>query len=172
MLESPALPALADWTIAVVVLIALTAGAILACILALPRERMAGEQRLGANADLRWLLDDIDKHTIPAHQRPQWFVGTLVAIGFFAVLSFVAQNDERALSAERIAERALADTRLPVALRNLRCPPANAPLENLLVTIGTQADGKKPELHCTYITADLGVVPRIRFGKPQVIAER
>jgi hypothetical protein len=164
--------AMSETMIVIVVCLALGAGALVCFIACLPRSARPTMAQLDPNIDLRHLLDDAPYHMIPNHERPMWFAGALVGIALCALLAWMAQRDELAAKSDRIAHRIYRDTRLTEALKSLRCPPADAPLEKLLVTVGTQADGKAPQIYCTYVTADLGVIPRIRLGKPQVFAER
>jgi hypothetical protein len=150
--------------------VALIAGAIWCFKLALPKfprkTSLATPGRLGANVDLR--------HFSRAGSFPAWWwlVAIVVSLLLTLLFSWTSKRDDQARHADRIARNALRDTRLTEALKLLRCPPADAPLEKLLVTVGTQADGKAPKIFCTYVTADLGVVPRIRFAKPQVFAQQ
>jgi hypothetical protein len=157
----------------IVVCLALGAGAIWFFIRATAKSpRCSAHAQLDPNIDLRHLLDDAPNHIVSNRERPMWFSGALVGIALCALFSWMAQRDELAAKSDRVAHRIYRDTRLTEALKALRCPPADAPLEKLLVTVGTQADGKAPQIYCTYVTADLGVIPRIRLGKPQVVAER
>lgn len=166
------LPAMSETMIVIVVCLALGAGAIVCFIGSLPRSARQPMPQLDPNVDLHHLLDDAPNHIVARRERPLWFLGTLVCILLMSLFSWLAQRDELATKSDRVAHRIYRDTRLTEALKNLRCPPADAPLEKLLVTVGTQADGKAPQIYCTYVTADLGVIPRIRLGRTQVIAQR
>lgn len=105
--------------------------------------------------------------TIPYSHRPLWLAGIVVCFAVLTAVSFIGQRTDEAVAADAI----LRDPRLPNALRAVKCDPPDAPLEQVLVTIGTQADGKEPEVACAYITADLGIIPRIKLRKPAVFAK-
>jgi hypothetical protein len=102
--------------------------------------------------------------SIEGRARHAWFGGIVVAIAILGLTSWTARRDE----ADRIADAALRDPRLSQLLARTRCPPPAAPLEKMLVTIATQADGKPPAVFCTYVTAPLGALPQIRNLKPML----
>jgi hypothetical protein len=167
------LPGISDTTLVVMILVGAAIGAMFVYAhfrwpTPRPRALRPTTQGLGANADLLHYVGDARHHVIQNRHRPAWFTGVVIGLALIALVSWTSQRDDHA----RIADAALRDTRLAAALKNFKCPEPAAPLEKLLVTIGTQADGKRPEVHCTYITADMGQVPRIRYKKPQVYAAR
>lgn len=108
---------------------------------------------------------DLKHYLIPERQRPAWFGGTLIAIGLIAVVSWTSQRDEAARQPDS------GDRRLAQLIATTHCAAPDVPLEKLVLSIGTQADGKAPSIACVYISSALGTVPNLRYARPLVIAE-
>ena len=170
-------PGMSDPAIVIAVVFALLAGALIIfiffCLRSAPFDTEIGDKEhylidvtnladqkpivFEKNQDLR-LFHDNRHFLIPRRERSAWLAGIVVTLALTALLSWTSQRDE----ADRRADRILADPRMERALKAARCMPPDAPLEKLLITIGTQSDGKAPAIICTYVTSPLGTMPQFR----------
>jgi len=85
-------------------------------------------------------------------ERAGWLLAVLV-LALLAIMGWMQHRDETARGLDR-------------ALASVRCPAPNAPLEQFLLSIASEADGGKPTLTCVYITSDMGIRPKLRYSKP------
>lgn len=119
--------------------------------------------RFEKNCDLRKSRDAFRLVRAPSDRWVDWTVGIA---GGLALLYIMARNDT---AADLIEEIAMADPRLSTLIEQTRCPVAAAPLEKMVITIGTQADGKTPTVDCVYVTAPLGGnIPQFRYVRPMI----
>jgi hypothetical protein len=159
------LPGMQDTAIIAVVIIMLIAGALIGAIW------FAG-RRLDRAFDFQPNQDI--KHFTPRAHRPAWLAGIVIALALIGLTSWTAQRDEAA----RYADAALHASRLsPLAsprandpldrlLARTRCRAPDYPLEQFVIAIGSEADGEQPTISCVYITADLGVRPKLTYERP------
>lgn len=49
-----------------------------------------------------------------------------------------------------------------------RCRATDHPLEQFVIAIGSEADKGRPTISCVYITADLGVRPKLSYERPVI----
>jgi hypothetical protein len=103
-----------------------------------------------------------EKPPVPA---TNWPVALILAAVMLILVGWIGERTDEA----RIADAAMSDQRISRLLAKVRCPAADEPLEKLVGPMASQADGKAPRLSCVYVTADLGVIPRIRYASAEVI---
>lgn len=171
------IPGMNDTMIIALIVIALLAGALIFAILFTlrrgPLDTEIGDEK--HHGEYRALFDknsDLKHFTVTRRERTAWFAGTLAAIALIGLTSWMAQRDEAA----RYADAAPAALGSSVPDRNrdplerlvaaTRCRAPNYPLEQFVIALGSEADKGRPAISCVYITADLGVRPRLSYERP------
>lgn len=97
--------------------------------------------------------------------RPAWIIGTFVAIALTGLFSWTGHRDELARRLDP------ADQRLAQLVRATHCAPPESPLEVMVMSIGSQADGQRPEIQCVYLTAPMGQRLEQRRAPPVIFAQ-
>jgi hypothetical protein len=86
-------------------------------------------------------------------ERAFWLTAILALLAVLGVLSWSALRDE-------------AGRRLYRSLEGVRCAAPSDPLEKFILSIASDADGGPPKLTCVYVSASLGMMPKLRYAHP------
>ena len=151
----PEIAPLNENALAALCLLCVLAGAVITAMFFVARRLDRGVHTYAQRAERQFAISD--------HVRACLFAGLIVMI-VLPVTGWIGERTDEA----RIADAAMSDHRIERMLARARCKEPDAPLEKLVGPIATQADGKAPTVECAYVTADLGVIPRVRYAAAEV----
>jgi len=160
------IPGMNDTAIIITIIVALFVGAIICavCLIKGTKNHLVAFEK---NSDLRQ-FHERNLFLISRKERSAWFAGIVVTLVLTALFSWTSQRDEAEAAAEHAG--AAANDRLAHLIATTRCAPPAAPLEKLVMSVGVEADGKRPAIACVYITSSLNTIPKLRFARAIITA--